>query len=421
MTKKISNLLSLRIDGHTGVLFILFWSIIMEGLIEYIHLPGEIRYINDLVLVSVVFKLQHTLIDRVKENYGYWLWISVVVLFVFDICTAIVNLVSPLLVIWAIRNTFRGIVYMFCVIATVHANEVNHLFRVMLYLQIPNLLLATFQFLVTSHGDQDLVHGLFANGAGSNTFSAMLLAYYLNLYLNKKGSLIPLGFVLTSSVVIATMAEEKTFFAYLIVILLVSILISRRSFKTFFFICFATIASFLLYNFIMNIRPDLLTFFSDPNASTEYLTATWSGSYGIPRIGAFKYISQIFFQNNPIVELVGFGFGSGEHAQFSFLDSPFFIKYGTLMYRNFTHQWTFIETGYVGFILLIGIFVSAFFCLIRRRSLYKVNNNVLNITAMCMCFVCILSMWSNATLKLDAAYIPYFGVAIGFLSLERIR
>ena len=133
-----------------------------------------------------------------------------------DIFTAVINLVSPLLVMWAVRNTFRGLIYLFCVIAVLHVEDMPKLFHVLLGLQFPNLLLAIYQSLVTSGGNPDFVHGLFANGAGANTFSAVLFAYYLNAYLNGREPVWTVAFVAVTSIMIATMAEEKTFFLYFI-------------------------------------------------------------------------------------------------------------------------------------------------------------------------------------------------------------
>ncbi len=410
------GLLHTPLNARFGILFILFYSIVMEALIEYLHLPGTIRYVNDVVLIAVVFGIQGRFLPILRREHSYILWGTVCALFVVDIFTAGINFVSPLLVIWAVRNTFRGLIYLFCVIAVLHVEDMAKLFHILLGLQFPNLLLAVYQSLVTSGGNPDLVHGFFANGAGANTFSAVLFAYYLNAYLNGRESIWTVGFVAVSSIMIATMAEEKTFFLYFIVIFVFSVLISRWSLKTLCFLALAFIAGIFLIQFISEVMPDILEFLTDWNTSKTYLTATWADSYGIPRLGAFAFITKRFFNNDVATSLFGFGFGSAEHSQFSFLDSAFYLRYGDLSYRSFTHQWTFIETGYIGFGLFVLVFLAALVCLCRQRWIYREYDAVLNMTGICMCLVCIISMWSNATLKLDASYIPCFGVAIGFLT-----
>ena len=402
------------LDARFAVLFILFYSIVMEVCITYLHLPGAIRYFNDMMLIACLWGVQGRFFSILRIQHAMPLWYATCALFLFDIFTSVINLVSPLLVLWAFRNTFRGVLYLLCVITVLRADDIPKLMNILLWLQVPNFALATYEYLVTSGGNPDYVHGLFANGAGTNTFGALLLSYYLNAYLNKKASFSSLGFVMISTIMIAAMAEEKTFFSYFIVIVVVSVLVSRWSRKTVIFVAVALGASSFVIGLINRVRPSLLSFLN-ADTSMAYLTSTWADSYGIPRVGAFSFINSRFFHHDFIMSMFGFGFGSAEHSQFSFMDSDFYRKYGDLMYRSFTHQWTFLETGYIGFALLLSMFIVALFCLMRRRWKPKDCDQVLNLTAICMCLVCIISMWSNATLKLDASYIPYFGVAIGFL------
>lgn len=416
--KAIQKVLHTPFDARFAALFILLYSTVMEACITYLHLPGLIRYVNDVVLVACLCGVQGRFFSVLRMQKAMPLWYATCALFLFDIFTSVVNLVSPMLVLWAIRNTFRGIAYLFCVIAVLRSEDIPRLMRVLLWLQIPNLILASYEYLVTSGGNPDYVHGLFANGAGTNTFSALLLTYWLNSYLNHRANLLSIGFVMVSTIMIAAMAEEKTFFLYFIVIVVVSVLISRWSLKTVFIIVLLGTAGSAAIGWINQVQPDMLSFFTDTDTAMNYLTSTWSDSYGIPRIGAFTFIASRFFHHDFMMSLFGFGFGSTEHSQFSFMDSEFYRRYEHLMYRSFTHQWTFLETGYIGFILLVALFVVALICLVRRRLEFRDCDRTLNLTAICMCLVCIISMWSNATLKLDATYIPCFGVALGFLVNE---
>lgn len=415
MHKTLQKVFHTPFDARFAALFILLYSTAMEACITYLHLPGLIRYLNDVVLVACLCGVQGRFFPVLRMQRAMPLWYVTCALFLFDLFTSAINLVSPMLVLWAIRNTFRGVAYLFCIITVLRSEDIPRLMHILLWLQVPNLALASYEYLVTSGGNPDYVHGLFANGAGTNTFGALLLAYYLNAYLNRRANILSLGFVMVSTVMIAAMAEEKTFFLYFIVIVAVSLLISRWSLKTVLLIALLGVAGSVVIGWISRVQPDMLSFFTDTDTSMNYLTSTWSDSYGIPRIGAFTFIASRFFHHDFTTSLFGLGFGNTEHSQFSFMDSEFYHRYGQLMYRSFTHQWTFLETGYIGFVLFVCLFAMALICLARRRWEFRDCDRTLNLTAICMCFVCIISMWSNATLKLDASYIPYFGVALGFL------
>lgn len=416
-------LLNTKIDARVGTLVILYYSIIMESLIYMWGFPGVIRYLNDVILIIVLWSAHTRFINSLKKQRAMLVFGAIVALLTFDLLTAAINFVPLNLVAWAFRNTFRGVIYFLCVLSLVRVEDTEWIFKSFFYLQWPNLALAVYQYLFMSMGGQgDYVHGFFANGAGTNTFNAVLAAYFVAAYIKKKVSIWSTGFIIVSGVIIAVLAEEKTYFLYLSVIFIVTLLINNWSVRTGLIIIFIVVVSVLMFNWIMNVQSSMLDMFINPDETKKYLTSTWSNSYGIPRIGAFTFISSYFFNNDIVRELVGFGFGYTEYGQFSFLQSDFSHLYKRLMYRSFTHQWVFLETGYIGFILLVCVFLAIIICL-SRNILFHVfdvsdesQDLILKSTAICIAICCIISMWSNATLKLDAAYIPYFGVALGFLS-----
>ena len=419
-TVALRNIAEFRFNARTGTLFILFFTIIMEALISVFHFPGTIRYLNDVVLLSVVPSLFHYYVPLLKRQHATLVLYAVLSLFSFDILTAVINMVEPQLVLWAIRNTFRGIIYCFSVLVVLRVEDVEKLFNYLFWLQIPNLLLGTYQWLFIDQGLGDQVHGLFANGAGANMFSVVLVSYYLNAYLAKRKSLFRVGITMISAIFMAVIGEEKTCFVYLIAILVISLLVSKWSLRTIFFSCLIAVVCSTMINWIQAVRPSMLNIFFDSQETSNYLTSSWDNAYGIPRVGAFHYISSRFFDNDLLREMIGLGFGNCEDSQFSFLQSDFADSYRNLSYRVFTHQWTFLETGYIGFILLVFFFISIIICLISNRIHKRtISDSVLNITSICIAGCCIISMWSNSTIKLDSSFIPYFGISLGFLLYRR--
>ena len=420
LTATLKNIAKLRFNARTGTLFILFYTVIMEALISVLHFPGTIRYLNDVVLLSVMPSLFHYYVPLLKKQHASLVLYAVLALFTFDILTAIINHVEPQLVLWAIRNTFRGIIYCLSILVVLRVEDVKKIFNYLFWLQIPNLLLGTYQWLFIDQGLGDQVHGLFADGAGANMFSVVLVSYYLNTYLAKRDSLLRVGVTIVSAIYMAVIGEEKTCFIYLILILVISLLISNWSLRTIIFAFLIGIVCTAMISWIQAVRPSMLNIFFNSKETTNYLTSSWDNAYGIPRVGAFHYISSRFFNNDSIRELIGFGFGSCEDSQFWFLQSDFANSYRNLSYRGFTHQWTFLETGYIGFILLICFFMSLIICLIiNRTNKNHLNDPALNIVSICVAACCIISMWSNNTIKLDSSFIPYFGISLGLLLSKR--
>lgn len=409
------RILNYRFDARLLVKVMLYYSVIMESLISLLGFPESIRYVNDALLCLTLATGKVRPASTMRQRNAYPVLIAIIMMFAFDISTAFLNLVSPTLVIWAIRNTFRGIFFFFCVIELLSSDEIETIFSVFIILQLPNLLLAVYQWNYLADGNGDYVHGWFANGAGTNMFNALLCSYTINRYLQRKTTLFLTIYIVITSLIIATLAEEKTFFLYLVIIIFVALLANRPNFNTTIIILSILLCGALIFNWIVSVQPDMVETLLSPDRQSKYLQSTWADAYGIPRIGAFKFISNVFFHNDFIREMVGFGFGSCEYAQFTFLQSPFAILYGHLMYRSFTHQWVFLETGYIGFILFVLVFVVIAIVIIRNLIKHSYHNTSFAIVALTMSFCCIISMWSNSTLKLDASYFPYFGLALGFI------
>jgi len=119
----VQRVLRTPVNARFATLFILFYSTVMEVCISYLHLPGLIRYLNDVVLIACLFGVQGRFFAVLRKQKAMVLWYATFLLFLFDIVTSVVNLVSPMLVLWAIRNTFRGIAYLFCVIAVLRIEK----------------------------------------------------------------------------------------------------------------------------------------------------------------------------------------------------------------------------------------------------------------------------------------------------------
>ena len=49
------------------------------------------------------------------------------------------------------------------------------------------------------------------------------------------------------------------------------------------------------------------------------------------------------------------------------------------------------------------------------------NNKYFIITGLCMTVCCVITIWYNATLKVDMSYLAFFSMSIGFVSIKNIR
>jgi O-antigen ligase len=72
--------------------------------------------------------------------------------------------------------------------------------------------------------------------------------------------------------------------------------------------------------------------------------------------------------NNLLNILFGIGLGNADYSNYSMFTSKFYNDYSFLHYQWFSSLFVFLETGMVGLISYLMIFVSAFFQGIRKMG-----------------------------------------------------
>lgn len=410
---------SLNISGRRLVYFILYFTLIMETLIAELNFPDSIRYLNDIAILMLLFFMKDKYIYILKKINCSLVYISILIFLIVSIITSIINFVPILLFIWGLRNTFRGIIFFLAIIVYINPEDLTKIFNILFKFQILNLILVLYQFFILNH-EMDWVGGIFGygNGAGVNIFNALLISYYLNSYLLKKEKLSRLVIVIGTSFIIAAIAEEKATYIFFVVIFIISIVMSKFSIKKVIAIISGILGitgGLALIKYYYPIMYDNLVNF---DLMLKYAQTTYEVGYRIPRIGAFSFIGEKFFLNNKLKCLLGLGLGNCETSNFSFLQSDFYRQYGEWNYRWFTHQWVFLEEGYIGIISLVFIFISIIFCLWKYTRKLKIKEKEFLVTSICMGICCIITIWYNLTIKSDMSYLAYFSIAIGFVALK---
>ena len=422
INRHLHKAMEYKIGVKQFIIFILLFTIISGTLVSSFGAPSAILYLNDaLLLIAFVFGFR-----KIVSTFKWFpiiVSISLTVCFTIFILSSFLSMVSPLLVLWATRNTFRGIVYLFLVISYIKIEDFPRLFNFLLILQMISLALALYQFIVLKH-EQDRIGGIFGygNGAGVNTFNILMMAYYLHASFAGKEKKYKAILCVVSSFIIAGVAEEKATFVYFVILVVCLLIFSKISFLSKFSILLLSFIGFSIgLTLLKEFYPTMYETMTNLDSFLSYSTATYDSGYRIPRIGAFNVISQLFF-HSPKDILFGIGFGNGETSSFSFLQSEFYTLYGQYNYRWFTHQWVFLETGIVGFLSYLSIFISILWVLLSKTLKYRNQVNSYLGYASISCLLCmIVSIWYNATLKVDMSYIAYFSIAFGIVWLKNLQ
>lgn len=394
--------------------FILFWTIISDALVAELGISSSIQYLNDFAwVILLLYIVKNKFWTRLKYQgfSGVLYAIGAYVLICY--LSAVLNFVDPFLTIWASRNLIRFIVFFLSVVVFLEENDISEIFNKLLWIQIINFIIALYQYYVLGL-HMDTLGGIFGhgNGAALNTFQAMVLAYFLCGYLQKKQPAYKVATILLTSLLIAALAEEKAYFVYLIVVVAGSVIINRPSFKTVIIVAAVLCAVPIGINILATVNDSWnLEVLTNMTRAVQYLDT----SYGLSRTNPFPQIQSRFFNNSLLKDLFGIGFGASENCDAaSIFTSEFYNRYAYLQYFDFTHQKKFLETGYLGFGSFLMIIVM---CIVTPlKHILRNKDNDYRLKAFIIFgIVAILSCWFSGAMIYNDAYIIFFGLAAGLV------
>ena len=209
-----------------------------------------------------------------------------------------------------------------------------------------------------------------------NTYLAIITAYIIIQYVNKKATLAYLAYVVLSSMAIAIASELKFYFIELIIIIIATVALTNINAKNGIMIIVGIIALFIGIQILTELDPNSAKLLQDFDRINEYASTTYENQT-IARATPFSQINDYFFGGSFFYNLFGYGFGSCEDSvSFSWATSAFSAKYGYLGYRNLSTSMIFVETGYVGIIAFTGIFIGIFIKSQQLKMKYPDYKNI---------------------------------------------
>lgn len=380
-------------------LFMLWWSVL--------KLPWYVTYIFD-ILLCIEFAWVLMDIRPVLHKTGATPLIPILIVFTFYLLlTQIFNFVSPLLSVMAFRRTFRFYLFFLACVVMLTKDGVRKIMKGLLWLQVVNFGLTIIQYMFLGYS-QDNLGGIFGVEKGVNAYTNVYLciisAYMLVRYLEKKTKLWPMLLTIVSALIIAVLAELKVFFVEIIVIVLLGILLSNPSARTIKTIAFAgggIVAAVALFGIIF---PEHFEILLNMAMLAQYTTEKIHG-YNISRLNAFSDINRLFFKNDPLLNLFGYGFGNCESG------SVFYERYSDYHYSWFTHQVSFLEIGYVGIVLYMLFFVFIYVFSGKSKK-QNPENRLYYSFAQIVSVMSMIWVFYDQSLRIELAYIIFFALAV---------
>lgn len=400
--------LSTRKTGKK-LIWMQLYLILFEGLLISWGVPSSLTYLTDIInaLLTLLCVRQYR---RCFSERGYVVFIRALDIYIVVLLMGdAINLVSPFLILWAFRNSFRLIFFFMNCVVVLKEKDMLSFFDKTFFLVVVNFFFALFQYFVQGKS-WDYLGGLFGTtvgcNAGVNIFCCLMTIYYVNAYLNGKVSLFKTSFVVITSLIIAALAEITVMLVEIPLLVFIALFVSKPSFKTVGagILIFAGVGiGFYIFQILF---PAHFKYIQSIDAFIEGASGV-GGGYNISRLTAIQDITRMFFGTDAINRLFGFGFGACEYSSISVFSSDFYGRYGSLNYRWFDLQIRFLETGYLGIALFIGLFVVlTVLAIINRRKLGD-NSFALGVT-ISLLVLTIISCFYNAVLRTENGYLLFY-------------
>ena len=106
--------------------------------------------------------------------------------------------------------------------------------------------------------------------------------------------------------------------------------------------------------------------------------------------------------------MFGFGFGACESSEtFAWANTSFATKYGKTHYRSLSTAVNFLETGYIGLIAFILIFVF-FFIVVQKHKHLTPEHRYIMVFSQVSSLLAIINIWYNSSIRRPISYLIFF-------------
>ena len=408
------------------------YNCFIKYMVGYLGFPSLCNYGSDLILIIIVYLyFYHNQMTREKsELYRIPASVCLTVAMFFFACLIswLVNAYSPALFAWGFRNNFRFLIFLMLCAASLRKEDVYEVVDILYVYLLLNAVIVTYQSRTMSSGFGtaygDYASGLFSNGEesrGGNSSLDWLMcivsAAAIIRYLNKEKGVAYAVVAVACSLYIAALNETKLFFVQIVAIVLLSLFLARKSFKTILIAAGAVVGLFVAIQALYELFPKFAGFFTLENmfdyASND---SGYTRGGAINRFNSIPYVLDNFL-DEPLEAAFGIGLGNADYSSsFSFLTSSFYHIFSWTAYQWFSVSFLTVETGLVGlFCYTLIILNCARVALLER--IRAVEANALPQIALVVCVIAIMMAICNQSLRMEAmGYTAWLFLSIPFIT-----
>ena len=404
--------------GARYVIYTLIYNMFSYILVYTIGFPRTMLYIGDmLTIITFIFALM-------KQKKKVTIPDVVLIMFlcmILNLFSSILNNENVLLIVWGIRNSWRYFIYFYSCYVFLKIEDIDYIMSIIWKIYYISIPLVTIERFFVSYPPTtiigDMIGGIFWNYPGCNLpFNAILCVCIADIcweFFNNKINILKFALVCVAGLYMSALAELKVFIVEFIFIVLVLAILQKVNWKKIIVLVIGSLIFSQAISFFVAINGsgsyDYSAIFS-VQGFMDYLTrdSGYNGDGDLNRLTGVSIIAQSIFKNDLIHILFGLGLGNAEYT--NFFTSVFYNQYSRLNYQWFHMIWMFIETGIIGVIAYLSIFIKSLIEAFKVKSSDKyVAISKILILIMFILFVYNISLRSESAgyLLFTILSIPY--------------
>lgn len=393
--------------------FVSMWTFLAKPFGSLPGVAGYAKYIADVVLVLTLFLLFSRRNISFRRTVVPAL-ILVCIFFAYTLVVYVFRFQSPFYFLWGLRNNFRFYVAFFAFIAFMDETDVADWFKIVDMLFWLNIVVSIFQF-VFLDVKQDYLGGIFGVEGGANGYSLVLFSIVVGksvlCAMAGQEKVSACAWKCIASLVIAAMAELKFYFLVFLLLLGMASMFSGLSWRKVLILTIGALAV-MAGSTLLVAWFDIKGVWDIQKLITLATKKTYSTARDLNRLSAVPTLANTLL-TQPVDQMFGLGLGNCDTSAFAICNTPFYQRYSYLHYTWFSAAMLFLETGYVGLVLYVLFFILVFRHAFRWR---KVGGNAIYCQlAMMMAVMSGILLFYNSSLRIEAAYMLYFVLAVPFI------
>lgn len=400
------------------VMMVMLYYAVSYILVYTFRLPRLLLYFGDVFNLGV-FML------ALRKNRGkipcFSIIMWMIIFTIIGLFSSAINQEGIGLIIWGVRNNLRFFILFYSIVTFFKMFDVAIVLKVMKVIFWISVPLCAFERFYISYPSGtiigDMIGGIFWGYSGCNLSLNIVLITVVTLVASQyfRGEEKMKNFLLISaaSLFMAATAELKVYLAEYIVIVILTAVMSGASFKNIFkmLLCGILFSFFISFFISFNMTGGnyadnytLAGFFDYATRESGY-----NGTGDLNRLTGLMTVNNTIFDGEWIKKLFGIGLGNAEYT--NFFISDFYNQYKYLNYQWFHDIWMFIETGFIGVISYIAIFIVA----LIKSVTYLKKTSLGSFVSTMIVLMLILYVY-NITLRAEAGgFILFMILAIPYL------